>query len=128
MAPAVASRYGNVILEQHNYGAYGMYSTPDKFGGYIETVRAAGLTPLVGEFGYTVSKEKSPDVYDANYSAAQTVFEIAASRNVGALWWHATHGDNYSLTASGSAFWTGRTGSGLSDGGSRLWEFGHRDG
>ena len=126
MAPEIAKRYGNVILEQHNYGAYGLYSTPEKFGAYIETVRNAGLSPLVGEFGYTVSKDKSPEVYDVNYESAQTVFAIAAERAVGALWWHATHGDNYSLTASGAAFWSSIDGTRLSDGGGRLWQFGHR--
>ena len=126
MAPEIAKRYGNVILEQHNYGAYGLYSTPEKFGAYTETVRNAGLTPLVGEFGYTVTRDKSPDVYDANYESAQTVLAIGAERDVGALWWHATHGDNYSLTASGAAFWSSTDGSRLSDGGGRLWQFGHR--
>jgi hypothetical protein len=125
MAPEVAKRHGNVILEQHNYGAFGTYSTPEKFGAYIETLRATGLTPLVGEFGYTVSKDKSPDVYDANYQAAGAVLEIAAERQVGALWWHATHGDNYSLMADGSAFWKSVDGNGLSDGGSRFWQFAH---
>ena len=126
MAPEIAKRHGNVILEQHNYGAYGLYSTPEKFGSYIEAVRNAGITPLVGEFGYTVSKEKSSDVYDDNLESARTVFGIAAERTVGALWWHATHGDHYSLTTSGAAFWSSSNGAGLSDGGTRLWEFGHR--
>lgn len=128
MAPTIAKRYGNVILEQHNYGGFDLYSTPDTFGRYIETVRAAGLTPLIGEFGFTVSKTMSPDIYPMNYRAAQAVFEVAAQRQVGALWWHATHGDNYSLLADGRAFWAGRDGAGLSTGGGQLWSLGHRGG
>jgi hypothetical protein len=128
MAPSVSDRYPNVILEQHNYGAFGLYSSAEKFGRYVETVRGQGLTPLIGEFGFTVSKNASPDIYQANYDAAQAVFEIAAQRHVGALWWHATHGDNYSLMADGGAFWKGRDGAGLSEGGDQVWRFGHRDG
>lgn len=128
MAPVLSQRYGNVILEQHNYGAFGLYSTPELFGAYVEKVRDAGLTPLIGEFGYTVSKDKSPNVYQSNYDAAQAVFEIAGPRSVGALWWHATHGDNYSVTADGSAFWNSPDGTGLSDGGARLWQLGHPEG
>lgn len=125
MAPAIAARHENVIFEQHNYGAYGLYASKEKWGAYLEKVRDAGLTPLIGEFGYTVAKKDSPDIYDANYDAAQAVFELAAERHVGALWWHGTHGDNYSVMADGGPFWKGRDGAGLSDGGRRLWQFGH---
>jgi len=44
---------------------------------------------------------------------------------VGALWWHASHGDNYSLKADGNAFWHGGNGAGLSEGGRQLWDFTH---
>ena len=125
MAPMLNQRHGNVVLEQHNYGAYGRYSTIEKFTAYIGAVRAAGLTPLVGEFGYTVEKGQSPDVYEFNREAAASVFEAVRALQVGALWWHASHGDNYSLKADGSAFWNGGNSAGLSEGGRQLWDFTH---
>lgn len=125
MAPVLADRYGNVILEQHNYGAYGSYSSVADFTGYVERVRAAGLTPLIGEFGYTTARDITPDVYDANYESAQAVLQVARPQHLGALWWHGTHGDGYSLLADGGPFWKGRDGAGLSDGGRRFWEFTH---
>ncbi len=125
MAPALQRAHGNVIVEQHNYGAYGMYSTADKLAAYIAKVRKAGLTPLIGEFGYTIDRSSTAGTFADNYAAAQAVFGAARKDGVGALWWHATHGDKYSLKADGSAFWTGGPGHGLSDGGSRLWKLGH---
>ncbi|MFT3886596.1 MAG: cellulase family glycosylhydrolase [Arachnia sp.] len=128
MAPALQSTHGNVIVEQHNYGAYDMYSTADKLAGYVDNVRAAGLTPLIGEFGYTIDRSSTAGTFEANYAAAQAVLEVARDDGVGALWWHATHGDNYSLKADGSAFWTGGPDSGLSDAGTKLWQLAHRSG
>ncbi|MFT4294057.1 MAG: cellulase family glycosylhydrolase [Micropruina sp.] len=126
MAPALQRKHGNVILEQHNYGAYEMYSTADKLAGYVAKVREAGLTPLIGEFGYTVDRSSTAGSFAANYAGAQAVLEVARNDGVGALWWHATHGDKYSLKADGTAFWTGGPDHGLSDGGSRLWQLGHQ--
>ncbi len=128
MAPVLAERYDNLILEQHNYGAYGLYSTAPKLAAYLSRVREAGLTPLIGEFGYTVSRSDSPDVYDANRDAAQAVFAVTRQESAGALWWHATHGDHYSLKADGGAFWKGGNRAGLSEGGQRLWDLGHTGG
>jgi hypothetical protein len=125
MAPVLQSTHGNLILEQHNFGAYGTYATPEKLTAYLGAVRGAGLTPLIGEFGYTRDGTSTAGDYQSNYDAAQAVFAVAPELKVGALWWHATHGDNYSLTTSGEAFWTGKGGQGLSDGGTRLWGLGH---
>ena len=127
MAPVLQQRHGNVILEQHNYGAYGTYATADKLAGYLATVRGAGLTPLIGEFGYTFDRTSTSGVFTANYDGAQAVFEIARSQRVGALWWHATHGDKYSVKANGGAFWAGGAGQGLSDGGAKLWQLAHAE-
>lgn len=125
MAPALQSTFGNLIVEQHNFGAYGLYATPEKLTAYLDTVRGAGLTPLIGEFGYTRDHSSTAGDYQSNYDAAQAVFAVAPELKVGALWWHATHGDNYSVTASGEAFWTAKGGQGLSDGGAKLWSLGH---
>lgn len=126
MAPALAANHSNLILEQHNFGAYGMYTSAEKLTAYVEAVRAAGLTPLIGEFGYTIDKSSTAGDYRANHDAAQAVFDAAPALGLGALWWHATHGDNYALTADGKAFWAGRGGQGLSEAGSRLWALGHQ--
>ncbi|MFT3970640.1 MAG: cellulase family glycosylhydrolase [Micropruina sp.] len=122
MAPILQQRHGNVILEQHNYGAYGIYATADKLAGYLAKVRGAGLTPLIGEFGYTIDRTSTAGTFMANYAAAQAVFDLAGGDGVGALWWHATHGDKYSVKADGSAFWVDGAGQRLSDGGSKLWK------
>jgi len=127
MAPALNAKHRNVILEQHNFGAYGVYASAEKLTNYIATVRAAGLTPLIGEFGYTIDKSSTAGDYVSNHDAAQAVFDVAPSLQLGALWWHATHGDNYALTTSGNAFYTAKDGQGLSEGGSRLWALGHKE-
>ncbi|MFT4217189.1 MAG: cellulase family glycosylhydrolase [Micropruina sp.] len=125
MAPTISKRHGNVILEQHNYGAFGMYSSADKLAGYVAKVRDAGLTPLIGEFGYTIDRSSTSGNFNANYDGAQAVFETTRPLEVGALWWHGTHGDNYSLKASGAAFWDGGAGNGLSEAGTKLWSLAH---
>lgn len=126
MAPALSRRYGNVILEQHNWGAYGMYSTAERLSEYVARLRDAGLTPLIGEFGYTVDGTSTAGTFKANYDGAQAVFEVARDLRLGALWWHATHGDKYSLKANGAAFWDGGADQGLSDGGRKLWALAER--
>jgi hypothetical protein len=125
MAPVLARRYDNLVLEQHNYGAYDRYTTAPGLGAYLSRVREAGLAPLIAEFGYTVKETDSPEVYRANLDAAQAVVAVARDLSVGALWWHATHGDHYSLKADGGAFWKGGNRSGLSAGGAQLWQLGH---
>ncbi|MFT4225580.1 glycoside hydrolase family 5 protein [Micropruina sp.] len=125
MAPVLSRRYDNLILEQHNYGAYAMYSDAEKLAGYLAKVRDVGLTPLIGEFGYTIDRSSSAGDFASNYAGAQAVFDVARQLDVGAMWWHATHGDNYSLKANGEAFWNGGAASGLSDGGTKLWALAH---
>ena len=44
---------------------------------------------------------------------------------MGLLFWHATHGDNYSLKSNGGAFYDGGPGTGLSVPGQQLWNLGH---
>lgn len=125
MAPALSSRHGNLILEQHNYGAYGKYASADRLAGYLATVRGAGLTPLIGEFGYTIDGTSTAGEFTANRDGAEAVFEMYRQHQVGALWWHATHGDNYSLKANGGPFWDGGAGNGLSEAGRRFWALTH---
>ena len=56
---------------------------------------------------------------------ADSVFDIAPSKGIGMLWWHATHGDGFSLKANGKAFYDGGPSANLSPGGQRLWDIGH---
>ena len=126
MAPALNATYANLILEQHNFGAYGQYANAEKLTAYVNTVRAAGLTPLVGEFGYTIDRSSTAGDYGANYDGAQAVFEVTGPLQLGALWWHATHGDHYALTTGGNAFWNGPDASRRSEAGNKLWALGHQ--
>lgn len=125
MAPALNSKHGNVILSQHNYGAYELYTTPEKFSAYVDKVRASGLSLIIGEYGYTNDKTSTAGVWQANKDGADAFFAIHKSKKLGGLWWHATHGDNYSLTDDGSAFFTYGSGNRLSEAGKRVWALTH---
>lgn len=103
MAPALQQQWGNIIVSNHNYGA--KWDTYAKTVTWIESTRAAGLTPIFGEFGYTYDGTSTAGTYAANYDAAKATVQAAADYGVGALVWHGTHGDKYSMTADGTAFW-----------------------
>lgn len=128
MAAAVHAELGNVILSLHAYGWFHM-SVPD-LTSYIHSVRAAGLTPFIGEFGYRWD-EGVGGAYATNYPAALSVFTVASLLHVGISIWHGTHGDNYSVTANGSAFWnvvpgaSTLSGTNFSDFGIKTWTFTH---
>lgn len=126
MAPALAKKYGNVILSQHNYGAYDKYNSDQKLQGYIDTVKKTGLPLVFGEYGYTVDKSSTAGGFQPNYEGAMAVFNISVKNHVGSFWWHATHGDNYSLKKSGNAFYAdGGNDKNLSEAGQKLWDMAH---
>jgi mannan endo-1,4-beta-mannosidase len=126
MAPVLNSQYGDIIVACHNYGA--KWDTQAKAETWIDATRAAGLTPLFDEFGYTIDGSSTAGSYQANYDAAQAVFAAHASRGVGISWWHGTHGDNYSLKLNGNAFWDGGNSVGLSAAGVQMWNLTHGSG
>lgn len=125
MAPALEAEFGNVILASHPYGWF--YDTPAELTAYVGNVRAAGLTPLFGEFGYTYNGTSTAGTYTQNYDAAQAVFSVAPALGVGALWWHGTHADYYTLTANNTGFWNAdpTVPTNTSDGGMNLWALTH---
>lgn len=123
MAPVLNARWGDIISSNHNYGA--KWDNYTKTAEWIANTRAAGLTPIFGEFGYTIDGTTTAGSYQKNYDAAQAVMQAYTDLDVGILWWHGTHGDNYSLKLNGKAFWDGGPGAALSDAGTKLWALGH---
>lgn len=103
MAPALQQRWGNTVVSNHNYGA--KWDTYAKTVAWITSTRASGLAPIFGEFGYAYDGTSTAGSYALNYSAAKAVVQASKEYGVGALVWHGTHGDNYSMTADGTAFW-----------------------
>jgi mannan endo-1,4-beta-mannosidase len=122
MGPALEQGQCNVVFSQHEYGG-----VDDNIGAaeYWDRVQAKGLAMLVGEFGYTINGTSTAGSYAQNLAGANSVFTEAPKLGIGALWWHATHGDNYSLKLDGGAFYEGGADVGLSPGGQQLWELSH---
>jgi mannan endo-1,4-beta-mannosidase len=123
MGPELVRDQCNVLFDQHEYGG-----VDDSIGAaaYWDNVHEAGLAMLVGEFGYKGSSASDAGAERQNLNGANSVFEVGPKKAVGMLWWHATHGDGYSLKASGNAFYAdGGPGANLSPGGQRLWDIGH---
>jgi hypothetical protein len=112
----------NVVFSQHEYGGI-----DDNIGAasYWERVHDAHLAMIVGEFGYSIDGTSTAGSYAQNLNGANAVFANAPAEGVGVLWWHATHGDGYSLKADGGAFYEGGPSAGLSAAGQRLWDLGH---
>jgi hypothetical protein len=107
----------------HDYGG-----VDDTIGSsnYWDQVHAANLAMVVGEFGDTIDGTSNAGSYQQNVNGANAVFSAAASKGIGMLWWHATHGDNYSLKNSGNAFYAdGGDAANLSPAGTRLWAAAH---
>lgn len=126
MAPLLAARYGNVALDQHNYGAYDRYTSASSYGAYVDTVRYNGIPLVSGEFGYTYDSSTTAGSYYANKAGADQVFAVNPGKGVGILWWNGTHNDKYSLKADGSAFYSGSSvGANLSGAGQIMWRLGH---
>lgn len=126
MAPALSREFGNVILSQHNYGSFDIYTDVDAYGAYVDRVRAAGLPLLVGEFGMRADGvEEWPLQTDHNRRAMYTVAEVHRTKGVGALWWHANHTDGWSLFRDDTAFFAHTPGTQLSEGGRVMWGLTH---
>lgn len=126
MAPRLAAHYGNVVLSQHNYGAFAKYTTPAAYGKYADTVKRRGLPLVTGEAGYTIDKSSTAGGFQPNYDGALSAFAANPGRNVGTFVWAATHNDNYSLKNDGGPFYGGgAAGANLSDMGRRLWALTH---
>lgn len=123
IGPALESGSCNVVFSLHAYGGIGGDA---EYSDYLDAVRAAGLAMVIGEFGYAVDGSSTAGTYEQNVSGAHAAFEVAPGHGVGVLWWHATHGDMYSLKTTGNAFYDdGAPGSGLSPAGRDLWNLGH---
>lgn len=126
MFPALMSRFSNIVLAQHNYGAYELYTTAEKYSAYLDTLAAAGIPMVSGEFGYTYDGSSTAGGYKYNHLGGNVVFDVNPGRGIGILWWHATNDDHYSLKQDGSAFYSGPSlDSNLSEAGKRLWAIGH---
>lgn len=122
MAPKIAEEFGNVILSQHNYGSFDIYTDAGEYGRYVDRVRATGLPLIVGEFGMrTDGVEESPLQTDHNRRAVHAVAEVHRAKQVGVLWWHANHTDGWSLFRDDTAFFVHRPGTNLSEGGEVMW-------
>ena len=122
MAPKIAEEFGNVILSQHNYGSFDIYTDAGEYGRYVDRVRATGLPLIVGEFGMrTDGVEESPLQTDHNRRAVHAVAEVHREKQVGVLWWHANHTDGWSLFRDDTAFFVHRPGTNLSEGGEVMW-------
>jgi hypothetical protein len=92
-----------------------------------------GLVLLKGKW-VEVDSEKLKEVLshwkkvqaETGADGVNAVLALAIPKSIGALWWNATHGDNYSLKASGNAFYAdGGAGSNLSRAGQRFWTLSH---
>lgn len=126
MAPVLQNELGNLIVSSHVYGGWSAYNTEAKLTAYVNTMRAAGLTPFFGEYGYRWDVSTGAD-WTANVQGATAVFAVAPALGVGTAVWHGTHGDNYSLTADGRAFWNADppTNTNTSDLGRGVWALAH---
>jgi mannan endo-1,4-beta-mannosidase len=123
MGPALVAGQCNVLLSVHNYGARG--DVPS-WTAYINGIHAQNLAIVGGEFGYTIDGSSTAGGYQFNLDGANAQFAASPGLGVGMLWWHGTHGDNYSLKASGDAFYAdGGPGANLSPAGQRLWNVAH---
>ena len=122
MGPELVKGQCNVLFSHHEYGG-----VDDSIGAakYWDNVHDAGLAMIVGEFGYKLAPGDDPSGYAQHVRGADSVFDIAPSKGIGMLWWHATHGDGFSLKANGKAFYDGGPSANLSPGGQRLWDIGH---
>lgn len=123
MAPAINAEFGNVILSQHNYGSFDIYTDPARYAAYVDRVRAAGLPLIVGEFGArTDGVDEWPLQFEHNMAAVRTVTDTYRNKGVGALWWHANHTDGWSLFRDDTSFTTHEPGTMLSEGGKIMWD------
>lgn len=129
MAPTLNREYSNVILSQHVYGGWNAWNSPAKLTTWVNNVRAAGLTPLFGEYGYTYDESGGTVNYQVNNEGAFAVWSVAPALGVTSSVWHGTHGDAYSLAADGEAFYTANPAANIntSDMGYHVWKMTHPD-
>lgn len=98
MGPTLSRQFGQIVISQHNYGAYDAYTTQSEYDAYIDAVHDAGLAIFHGEIG-------AP--YDGSGYAAQNTAGVKTAltgkaKGVGALWWATNFNDGYRLHADGS--------------------------
>jgi mannan endo-1,4-beta-mannosidase len=124
MGPNLDAGACNVLFSVHNYG--GTATDVQTWTAYVHAIHGAGLALIGGEFGYTIDGSSTAGSYQLNLEGATAQFQASPSLGVGMLWWHGTHGDNYSLKQSGDAFYAdGGPSANLSPAGQRLWDIGH---
>jgi mannan endo-1,4-beta-mannosidase len=122
MGPQVASGKCNILFSLHAYGGLGGAA---EYSSYIDSVQKANMALIVGEFGYTIDGSSTAGDYTSNKRGAEAIFSVAPAKGVGMLWWHATHGDSYSLKSSGGAFYDSGNSGGLSAAGTSFWKVSH---
>lgn len=123
MGPAVKAAQCNVLFSMHAYGG-----VADNGGtqAYYTNVQNAGLALIIGEVGYSLDGSQPTGSHSQNLRGTSEVFQYSAGKGVGILWWHATHGDTYSLKNSGNAFFAdGGNNANLSPAGQTFWNLSH---
>jgi Cellulase (glycosyl hydrolase family 5) len=112
----------NVVVSHHNYGG-----VDDSIGSsvYYDQVHAAGVCMIVGEFGQTNNGSVGAGTYQQNVNGVNSVCSLARTKGVGAIAWHGTHGDNYSMKNNSNAFWDGGNSANLSVFGTKFWALLH---
>jgi hypothetical protein len=117
--PRVLAGNSNVVFATHNYGGHESVAGMTQ---YVNAVRANGAAVIVGEYGYL----PRPNEDARHKSSALANMAVYQSMGVGILVWHATHGDGFTLKASGDPFYgAGCAGCALSDLGTHLWALTH---
>lgn len=96
MAPALLATHGNLLLSQHNYGAYDAYTAQSDYDAYVSAVQGAGLALMHGEIGAEFTGAKDQNVRGVVVSLT------SRDRHVGALWWAVNFTDYYRLHSDGS--------------------------
>lgn len=125
MAPRLQATYGNVILDQHNYGQ--LYDTADKYGAYVDAVHRNGLPLIQGEFGYSTDGSTTAGSYAQNKAGAKAAFAVNPTKGVGTIVWNGNVGDRYSLKKDSSAFYSGTSPlDNISELGQDMWDLTHR--
>jgi mannan endo-1,4-beta-mannosidase len=100
--PALVRSWKNIVFGLHAYGGIGW--TPE-YRAYFEAIKKAGLALIVSEAGYTIDGSTTAGDYALNVRWYNAVTELWPNAWIGTLWWHATHGDMFSLKKSGGSFY-----------------------
>lgn len=121
-APYLAKTYGNIVLDQHNYGSRGAYTTPEKYTAYIDKVHAAGIPLITGEAGFSYDGSFTAAGYLENVNGATSAVAAGTAKGVGILWWSGTEGDKYNLKTNNGCFYcNGAVNQNLTPAGKMLW-------